>query len=113
MVNPDTPVQRGSSAPACRQRHVAWKHYVPVLLTLVVGVCLSFFLREKAINHQKHHFRQVLESITDNNSLLIVNSIKNRFQALEVMKSLRKYWFEIVQLPQVETHVAATQNATA
>ena len=32
---------------------------------------------------------------------------------VEVMKSLRKYWFEIVQLPQDETHVAATQNATA
>ena len=32
---------------------------------------------------------------------------------VEVMKSLRKYWFEIVQLPQGETHVAATQNATA
>ncbi len=32
---------------------------------------------------------------------------------VEVMKSLRKYWFEIVQLPQNETHVAATQNATA
>ncbi len=32
---------------------------------------------------------------------------------VEVMKSLSKYWFEIVELPQDETHVAATQNATA
>ncbi len=32
---------------------------------------------------------------------------------VEVMKSLGKYWFEIVELPQDETPVAVTQNASA
>ncbi len=32
---------------------------------------------------------------------------------VEVMKSLGKYWFEIVELPQDETQVAVTQNASA
>ena len=32
---------------------------------------------------------------------------------VEVMKSLSKYWFEIVELPQNEVHVAVTQNASA
>ena len=32
---------------------------------------------------------------------------------VEVMKSLSKYWFEIVELPQDETPVAVTQNASA
>ncbi len=32
---------------------------------------------------------------------------------VEVMKSLSKYWFEIVELPQNETPVAVTQNASA
>ncbi len=32
---------------------------------------------------------------------------------VEVMKSLSKYWFEIVELPQDEAPVAVTQNASA
>ena len=32
---------------------------------------------------------------------------------VEVMKSLSKYWFEIVELPQDEAPVAVTQNAIA
>ena len=32
---------------------------------------------------------------------------------VEVMKSLSKYWFEIVELPHDEAHVAVTQNAGA
>ncbi len=86
-MNPDTPGQQGSSSPPSRQRCVAWKRYVPILLTLVVGVSFSFFLREKAIDNQKHHLRHVFESITNNYSLLIMNSIKSRFQALESIRS--------------------------
>ena len=32
---------------------------------------------------------------------------------VEVMKSLSRYWFEIVELPQDEVHIAVTQNASA
>jgi CheY-like chemotaxis protein len=32
---------------------------------------------------------------------------------VDVMKSLGKYWFEIVELPQDQTPVAVTQNASA
>ncbi len=32
---------------------------------------------------------------------------------VDVMKSLGKYWFEIVELPRDEAHVAVTENATA
>lgn len=32
---------------------------------------------------------------------------------VEVMKSLSRYWFEIVELPRDEVHIAVTQNASA
>lgn len=86
-MNPDTPVEPGSSRPASRQCCVAWKRYVPVLLTLVVGVSFSFFLWEKAIDNQKQHFRDEFEHISNNYSLLITSSIRSRFQALESIRS--------------------------
>jgi len=86
-VNPDTPVEQGPSTPACRQRHVARKRYVPVLLTLVLGVAFSFVLWEKAISNQDRHFRHEFEYVTDNYSLLINSWIERRFQALESIRS--------------------------
>lgn len=86
-MNQDTPLEQGSSRPAGRQWNVAWKRYVPILLTLVVGATFSLLMWEKAISNQERHFRHEFERVTGNYSLLITGWIERRFQALESIRS--------------------------
>ena len=43
-MNQDLSIGQGSPEPTRRQSRVAWKRYVPVLLTLVLGATFSFLM---------------------------------------------------------------------